>query len=71
MVITNVFMIVRTGYVHSWWTTLQLVMSFPGMKTDEVSGTLLVNNGGIGKKEFAMLQTLETVGVFACGQLQI
>merc|ERR1711994_1093117 len=42
--------------------------SLLGTQTAEVSGILQVNKDGIGKTEFAVDQTLETVGAFACGQ---
>merc|ERR1712156_1123069 len=44
------------------------VMSLPGTQMEEVSGILQANKDGTGKTEFAVDQTLETVGAFACGQ---
>ena len=44
-------------------------MSLPGIQMAEVSGILLANKDGIGKTGFAVDQTQETVGAFACGQL--
>ena len=44
-------------------------MSLPGIQMAEVSGISQANKDGIGKTEFVVDQTLETVGAFACGQL--
>ena len=65
---TNVSMIVPTEFAPSWSQTRIHVRRLNGM--DQVSGTSPVNSDGTGKTKCVGDQTLETVGAFACGQLQ-
>jgi hypothetical protein len=68
MATLNAYMIVPIECVQNWWTIHQIVENYHGMKMGQVFGISLDSKDGIGKIRFVGHPTLETAGVFVCGQ---